>query len=139
MNVYFSNKELFEQVKQYLNQEIENPLDQRQLESIYAYMVRNKLPEEDLKEMVNLSTELVSVFNTFRATLDGRQVSENDVRQLLIKSNDLDLRERAWHASKQIGKEVEEKLLTLVRKRNETARQLGYEDGIARIRPRVCV
>jgi oligoendopeptidase F len=128
MNVYFSNKELFEQVKQYLNQEIENPLDQRQLESIYANMVRNQLPEADLKEMVELSTELVSVFNTFRATLDGEQVSENDVRQILIKSNDLDLRERAWHASKQIGKEVEEKLLTLVRKRNETARQLGYED-----------
>ncbi|NEY72482.1 M3 family oligoendopeptidase [Bacillus mesophilus] len=128
MNVYFSNKELFEKVKQFLEEDVANPLDQRQLETIYANMVRNQLPEEDLKEMVSLSTELVSVFNTFRSTLDGKEVSENDVREILIKSNDIELRERAWHASKQIGKEVEEKLLTLVRKRNETARQLGYED-----------
>ncbi|WP_456275130.1 M2 family metallopeptidase [Bacillus sp. AK128] len=128
MNIYFSNKELFEQVNDYLNQENLNPLDQRELETLYSSMVRNQLPEEDLKEMVQLSTELVSVFNTFRATLDGKEVSENDVRDILIKSNDLELRERAWHASKQIGQEVEEKLLTLVRKRNETARQLGFED-----------
>ncbi|MDZ5470418.1 M2 family metallopeptidase [Bacillus sp. 31A1R] len=128
MSVYFSNKERFEQVKNFLAGEIENPLHKRQLESLYASMVRNQLPEADLKEMVELSTELVGVFNTYRATLDGDQVSENDVRQILIKSNDLELRERAWHASKQIGKEVEEKLLTLVRKRNETARTLGYED-----------
>lgn len=128
MNVYFSNKERFEQVKNYLEQEIVDPLHKRQLESLYASMVRNQLPESDLKEMVELSTELVGLFNTFRSTLDGEQVSENDIRQILIKSNDLELRERAWHASKQIGKEVEEKLLTLVRKRNETARQLGYDD-----------
>ncbi|MFE8700684.1 M2 family metallopeptidase [Cytobacillus sp. FJAT-54145] len=128
VNLYFSNKERFEQVKSYLEQEIKNPLHKRQLESLYNNMLKNQLPEADLKEMVELSTSLVSVFNTFRATLDGEQVSENDIRQILVKSNDRELRERAWHSSKQIGKEVEEKLLTLVRKRNETARQLGYED-----------
>ncbi|WP_246943342.1 M2 family metallopeptidase [Bacillus pinisoli] len=128
MNVYFSNKELFEKVQQLLHTEIDHSLNMRELESLYANMVRNQLPEEELKEMVNLSTELVSVFNTFRATLDEKEVSENDIREILIKSNDLNLRERAWHASKQIGKKVEEKLLTLIRKRNETARQLGYED-----------
>ncbi|WP_223702407.1 M2 family metallopeptidase [Sutcliffiella deserti] len=128
MNVYFSNKERFEKVQAYLAEEIENPLHKRELESMYANMVRNQLPEAELREMVELSTELVGVFNTFRATLDGKEVSENDIRQILIKSNDLEQRECAWHASKQIGREVEEKLLSLVRKRNETARQLGYED-----------
>lgn len=113
-SVYFSNAERFEQVKQYLEQ-TENPVQKRQLELLYSHMLENQLPEDKLKEMVQLSTELVGVFNTFRATLNGKQVSENDVRQILIKSNDLELREQAWHASKQIAKEVEEKLLTLVK------------------------
>ncbi|RSK25900.1 peptidase M3A and M3B thimet/oligopeptidase F [Bacillus sp. HMF5848] len=128
LNLYYANKERFQQVEQFLAQDIDNPLHKRQLEILHASMVKNQLPEEDLKEMIDISTELIGVFNTFRATLDGEQVSENDIRQILIKSNNLELRERAWHASKQIGHEVEEKLLTLIRKRNETARALGYED-----------
>lgn len=127
LNLYYSNKDRFEQVKSYLDQDISD-LQRRQLKSLYANMVENQLLEADLKKMVELSTELIGVFNTFRASLDGKEVSENDIRQILINSNNLDERERAWHASKQIGKIVEERLLTLIRKRNETARQLGYED-----------
>mgnify|MGYP001952791387 CR=1 FL=1 len=126
-SVYFSDAERFEQVKEYLEQ-TDDSVQKRQLELLYSQMLENQLPEDKLKEMVELSTELVGVFNTFRATLDGKQVSENDVRQILIKSNDLELREEAWHASKQIAKEVEEKLLKLVKKRNEAARSLGFEN-----------
>ena len=127
-NAYLANKERFEQVKSYLAQEDLTVIQRRQLESLHTRMAGKQIPEEDLKEMVELSTELIGVFNTFRATIDGKSVSENDVRDILIKSNDLAEREEAWHASKQIGKEVEEKLLVLVKKRNEVARSLGYEN-----------
>ncbi|MFT4415904.1 M2 family metallopeptidase [Fredinandcohnia humi] len=126
-NLYFSNPERFEQVKQFLKQDL-TPIQKRQLQLLYANMLENQLPEETLTEMVKLSTELIGVFNSFRATLDGKPVSENDIRQILIKSNDLEQREQAWHASKQIAKEIEEKLLTLVKKRNEAARSLGYDN-----------
>ncbi|MCA1032427.1 M3 family metallopeptidase [Bacillus timonensis] len=128
MNVYFSDNERFQQIKSMLELDTIEPIQKRQLQVLYASMVKNQLPKEDLALMVELSIELVGVFNTYRATLNGEQVSENDIRNILINSNDLEQREKAWHASKEIGKEVEERLLSLVRKRNETARSLGYEN-----------
>jgi oligoendopeptidase F len=128
LNLYLSSPELFKQVKQYREQDMDDPLIQRQLDFLYKSMIKNQLSEDDLKGMVELSRELINTFNTFRATLDGEPVSENDVRQILIKSTDLNRREEAWNASKQIGEKVEAKLLTLVKKRNETARSLGYEN-----------
>lgn len=128
LNLYLSNSGLFEEVKTYLNGPLDNDEQKRQLQSLYYSMVKNQIPEENLKEMVEMSTELIGVFNTFRALLDGREVSENEVRDILTQSHDLELRERAWHASKQIGQKVEGKLLTLVKKRNETARSLGYDN-----------
>lgn len=127
-DLYFADAERFQQVKTYLAQDNLTAIERRQLEGLYNGMVSNQVPEEDLKEMVELSTELIAKFNTFRATIDGKPVSENDVREILIKSNDLAEREEAWHASKQIGKEVEEKLLILVKKRNEIASSLGYDN-----------
>lgn len=127
-DLYLADPKRFQQVKTYLAQDDLTAIERRQLDSLYNGMVSNQVPEEDLKEMVELSTELIAKFNTFRATIDGKPVSENDVREILIKSNDLADREEAWHASKQIGKEVEEKLLILVKKRNEIARSLGYDN-----------
>lgn len=123
---YMAQPELFAQVKQYLEQNSLEPLEKRELNSLYFGMLENQLPAEILTEMVQLSTELNTTFNTYRATLDGEAVSENKIREILVSSNDLELRERAWHASKTIGKEVEEKLLKLVKLRNEAARTLGY-------------
>jgi oligoendopeptidase F len=125
---YFSNPELFMQVKEYLEQEIKHSIQKRELDYLYSGMLQNQLSEEMLQELVQLSTGLSSTFNTYRATIDGAKVSENDIRQILIKSNDTEQREKAWHASKEIGKEIQGNLLSLVKKRNEAARSLGYDN-----------
>lgn len=127
-SLYYADPERFEKVKAYLKQDDLTDIQRRQLEVLHNGMAENQIAESDLKEMVERSTELVGLFNTFRATIGEKEVSENDVRQILSKSNDLAEREEAWHASKQIAKEVEEKLLTLVKKRNEVARSLGYDN-----------
>ena len=126
--IYLSDKIRFEQVKTYLKQDDLTDIERRQLEMVHNGMAQNQIPEADLKEMVELSTELIGIFNTYRAKMDGQTVTENDVRQILVKSNDSAERKKAWEASKQIGKEVEDKLLVLVKKRNEVARSLGYEN-----------
>lgn len=125
---YFSRSDLFEQVKQYRNEDGLDPVEKRELNFLYNNFAGNQLPAELLTEMVKLSTELNSTFNTYRAKLDGAEVSENDIRDILVNSNDLEKRERAWHASKEIGQEVVEKLLDLVKKRNEGAQSLGYKN-----------
>lgn len=125
---YLSQPELFAKVKQYLAEGNLAPLDKRELDSLYLNLLDNQLPADLLAEMVKLSTELNSIFNTYRAKLDEVEVSENEVRDILVSSNDLDKRERAWHASKTIGNEVVGKLLQLVKMRNEAARSLGYDN-----------
>src|SRR6185437_15583563 len=86
----------------------------------------NQSPPETIERIVALETSLENTFNTFRSRLDGRSVTDNEIRDILEHSDDLELRRRAWEASKQIGVEVEAELRELVRIRNRAAQGLGW-------------
>jgi peptidyl-dipeptidase A len=86
----------------------------------------NQLPREAIEQIVTLEKSVENRFNTFRADLDGEQVTDNRIREILERSDDGGLRRRAWEASKQIGAQAEEDLLQLVRLRNEAAASLGF-------------
>ena len=103
-----------------------DPLLQRQAVLLRNAHAENQISPEAIERMVTLETSLENRFNTFRADLDGTRVSENDIREILEKSDDLDLRRRAWEASKQIGAEVEAELRQLARERNAAAREVGW-------------
>jgi peptidyl-dipeptidase A len=103
-----------------------NPLLRRQAVLLRNAYAENQIPQETIERMVALETSLENRFNTFRAELEGKRVSENEIRAILEKSDDVGLRERAWEASKQIGREVEADLRELARVRNAAARDLGW-------------
>jgi peptidyl-dipeptidase A len=105
---------------------IQEPLLRRQVELLVNAHRPNQLPHESIERIVRLEKEVEASFNTFRAELDGERVSDNRIRELLLESDDVELRRRAWEASKQIGSEVEERLLELVRERNAAAASLGF-------------
>ncbi|HEY6196432.1 MAG TPA: M2 family metallopeptidase [Candidatus Eisenbacteria bacterium] len=105
-----------------------DPLLDRQLTLLHHAHRARQLPPEMIERQVRLEKGLESRFNQFRAQLDGRSVTDNELVEMLRSSNDLALRRRAWEASKQIGAEVEADLLALVRLRNEGARQLGFSN-----------
>lgn len=86
----------------------------------------NQIPRETIGRIVRLERSLEARFNAFRGEIDGERVSDNRIRELLEHSEDLELRRRAWEASKQIGAEVAPALVELVRLRNAAARDLGY-------------
>ena len=104
---------------------------ERQRELLFNSFQANQIPPATIQRIVGLEKKLESRFNTFRATLDGERVGDNAIRQLLRDSEDQALRRRAWEASKQIGAEIEGDLLELVRLRNQTARDLGFDDHYA--------
>ncbi len=103
-----------------------DPLLHRQAVLLRNNHAPNQLSPETIERIVKLEKVVESLFNTFRADLDGERVSENRIREILETSDDLGLRERAWEASKQIGAQVEKPLLELVAVRNDAARELGY-------------
>lgn len=88
----------------------------------------NQIDPDLMARMVALGTEVEEVFSTFRGTIDGRPVDENEIYDVLQTSTDRALRRKAWEASKQVGPLVADKLRELVRLRNEAARQAGYPD-----------
>src|SRR5262249_40380015 len=67
----------------------------------------NQIDEATIEEMIALEVEIADAFNTFRATVQGRPVSDNEIDDLLIESNDSALRREAWEASKTVGAVVE--------------------------------
>lgn len=125
---YFSNSELFNAVQNYLRESELTAIETRLLEALQSQFKENQLPKESLQELSQISAELNHMFNTYEPEVNGKKLSANDVRNILLNSEDLQEREDAWKASKEVGQVVEEKLLTLVMKRNEAAKAVGYNN-----------
>ncbi|SFX69599.1 peptidyl-dipeptidase A [Thermoactinomyces sp. DSM 45891] len=126
--LYCSDPKRFAVLKDKMAFAPEGSIERRQYERLYQSALENQLPTETLEEMVTLSSKLSNIFNTFRATVDGEKWTENQVRQILLTSTDVALREKVWQASKVIGQEVASGLLELIRVRNQAAQSLGFED-----------
>ncbi|HYK72349.1 MAG TPA: M2 family metallopeptidase [Pseudoneobacillus sp.] len=127
-NLFFSQKDTFEKTKQYLAEENLTEVERRQLFLLLTSMEDNQLPEEIIADLSKRSSDLNLLFNTFTPEVDGKKYSANEIRDTLINSTDQELRKKVWYASKEVGKVVEKDLLDLVKKRNEAAKLLGYEN-----------
>ena len=107
---------------------VADPVLQRQLTLLINDYRAHQIPPARIEEMVRLEKALESRFNNFRATLGERQVSDNQLREILRSSDDVDQRREAWEAAKQIGGEVAGDLLRLVGLRNQAAGELGFDN-----------
>lgn len=125
---YFSNPEALQTIENFLKEIDLTALERRQLETLEKTFKENQLPADTLKELSQLSAELNHMFNTYEPEVNGKKLSANDIRNILLNSEDLQEREDAWKASKEVGKVVEEKLLTLIKVRNEAAKEVGYNN-----------
>jgi len=128
LNLLFSRKDIYEETKHYLEKENVTEMEKRQLLLFLNGMKESLLPEDVLADLSKRSSDLNLLFNTFTPEADGKKYSANEIREVLINSTDQELRKKVWYASKEVGKVVEKDLLELVRKRNEAARLLGYDN-----------
>lgn len=120
-----------QQVRKWLALEGLDPLLRRQLVLLDHAYTENAIPAEDIDELVRRGQEIEAVFNTFRGVMAGRPVTNNEIVRVLRTSNDGAERLAAWEASKQIGALVAGPLRELARRRNETARLVGFRDFYA--------
>ncbi len=72
-----------------------------------------------------------SLQDGFVLRLEGKPVSANEIDRVLAQSLDLGERQRAWEASKQIGKPLGPGLVELQRLRNQVARAVGQSSYFA--------
>jgi len=111
--------------------QLRDPLTRRQLELLALEHRANLLPEPVIADLVRRSNAIQSEFYNFRGQLEGREVTNNEILEILRGERRVALRKSAWEASKQIAPRVAEPLLELIERRNEAARSLGFRDYYA--------
>jgi peptidyl-dipeptidase A len=105
-----------------------DPLVKRQLNILIRAFKQNQIPQNLLEEISQKEACLTQSYATFRPELDGKKLSENDIREVLKKESEPAKRKKAWEASKQIGQVLAPQILDLVHLRNKSAKTLGYSD-----------
>lgn len=129
MRKIHSDRDAFAQLKRLRDSgRVKDPLLSRQLTLLYNSFLANQIDTTLIRQMVELSTSIENKFNTFRGTIDAKEVSSNDILEILRAETDSSKRKAAWLASKQVGEVVSPELLQLVRLRNRAARELGFPD-----------
>lgn len=107
---------------------LKDPALKRQLNILLRNFKENMMPPEILRELSMKETELARTYTTFRPTLDGKALSENDLKEILKNEKSPEQRKKAWNTSKEIGVLLAPQILALVHLRNQGARSLGYSD-----------
>jgi peptidyl-dipeptidase A len=107
---------------------LSDPILKRELNVLIREFKGNQLPKELIQEIAKKEAILTSSYGNFRAQMEGKFYSENELREILAHEKDLTLRKRAWEASKQVGEELAPQILELVKLRNRGAKSLGYSD-----------
>jgi peptidyl-dipeptidase A len=108
--------------------QVKDALLARQVTVLYNAYLANQIEPELLKQIVELGTQIEKNFSTFRGTIDGKKVTDNEIKGILKDQTDSAQREKAWLASKQVGAAVAADLVRLVKFRNEAARKLGFDN-----------
>lgn len=108
--------------------QVKNPLLVRQMDILYNDYLENQIEPELLKQIVELGTEIEKNFSTFRGTIDGEKVTDNQIKEILKTQTDSTKRKKAWLAGKEVGGVVAADLIRLVKLRNQAARKLGFEN-----------
>jgi len=110
------------------SEQVKDDILARQLEVLYNNYLENQIEPELLKKIVDLGTEIEKDFSTFRGTIDGQEVTGNDIKEILKTQTDSNKRRQAWLASKQVGQVVADDIIELVKLRNKAARELGFDN-----------
>lgn len=127
LDALLSDRERFEKIKK-LDGKVKDPQLARQIRVLYLQSLPKQVEPELLKQMVARGNAIEKRFGVFRAKVDGKELADSEVRKILKQSRDSKERRAVWEASKEVGREVEEELRTLVGLRNKAARELGFAD-----------
>ncbi len=109
-------------------QQIDDVLLARAIDVLYLLYLEKQVDAVLLKKMVAKANAIEEKFNKFRARVDGKEMTDNEVRKALKTSTNSERLQAVWEASKAVGGKVADDLKELVRLRNQAAVQLGFKN-----------
>lgn len=107
---------------------IDDPITARAIDVLYLTYLEKQVDPALLKQIVAKANAVEKKFNAFRAKVDGKEMTENQVRTELKNSHSSKYRQAVWEASKGVGPVLEADLKDLVKLRNEAAVKLGFKN-----------
>ncbi len=128
LDLLLANRQTFAELKTIKEQAIRDPLVARQIAVLYLQYLGQQIDPELIKEMSARSNAVEKAYSVYRARVGGKELTENEVHDVLRTSKDSAQRRAVWEASKAVGPILAPDLKKLARLRNRAARQLGFKD-----------
>jgi len=126
---FFTDSTAFIQLKELKESGlVRDSLLARQLELIYNSYLGGQVDPELLREQIRMETEISKKYSNFRALMNGKELSDNEIEQILRNSKASADLKAAWEAHKMIGPVVAEDIIRLVRHRNMIAQKTGFSN-----------
>ncbi len=126
---FLSNHKEFKKLQEIKkSNEIHDSILSRELVVIYNSYLQNQADTNLLKEIIEMQSDIEQKYNNFRAEINGKQYTDNEIEDILSNSTDNKKLQDAWEAHKRIGPVVASDVIALVKKRNEVAKQLGFNN-----------
>ncbi|MBN2478959.1 MAG: M3 family oligoendopeptidase [Parachlamydiales bacterium] len=124
----FSDEKIYEKLIYFQKNGITDPFLNRQLNILINEFKANMIPKNLLKEISEKEASLALTYANFRTQIDGKVFTENEIRDILKQEKDVELRKKAWDASKDVGITLADKIVYLAKLRNKVANHLGYDN-----------
>src|SRR4030042_4117095 len=125
---FFNNPENFSKVKKFLKTNIKDELVERQLKALYNSYLGAQGDLNLINKIVEKSTSIEQMFNKFRAKINGKEFTDNQIKDILRAETDSGKLQEAWEASKMQGEFVAKELIELIKLKNELAKSLGFRN-----------
>lgn len=102
------------------------PLLARQVKLLHYTFAQGQNDPEAIERISELIRQIEETYYTFRANVDGKKLTNNEIDEVLDKSRDSEERRAVWEGHKEIGSLVAPSIRDLARLRNRTAQKMGY-------------
>ncbi len=127
LDALYADAENFKKISM-LRQKVTSPEQKRSLDILYRYALPKQVAADKLAAMTALSAKSNQAFNTHRSPVNGKELTENEVRSILSTSTDSAEVKAAWEGYHLVGEKVAGDLKELVLLRNEAAKAAGYDN-----------
>jgi len=107
---------------------ITDTLLSRELDVLYREFLMAKADTAKLNAMVRMGSAIEQKYGNFRTVVNGKKLSDNDVEDILKHSKNVKEQQEVWFEQKKIGNLVAEDIRNLAKKRNEVAREMGFNN-----------
>lgn len=125
----YTDSEAFAELKEIRESgAVQDPILKRQLDLLYDSYLGGQVDTALIAERLRMETEITKKYTNFRATVDGKELSDNEIEDILRNSTDSKKLQATWEAHKMIGPVVADDIVKLVKLRNQIAQKLGFSN-----------